>query len=263
MVLASGFVVFGGARVWRRLDLSGIVLMAIGGWIAVETRPYAGWFLISAGVLIVLHSSLRRLDRPLKAMPLIYAVIIAGFIAAPTLVQVSSHKSLEKLQQSQNANTNRGVSIQSTDQNGNNLALESVDYSTRGRVFANLPKRMRDILIPSISVAGLEPQSTARGGRIALCAGVLRAADPGCAATARTSAVPDRPDFYPALFLLVAYALSAGNAGTGFRYRTHIVLLAVAALFALREGIVPAAFAPQAAAPPARREPERSLAVVQ
>jgi len=43
------------------------------------------------------------------------------------------------------------------------------------------------------------------------------------------------PILYPALFLLMAYALSVGNAGTGFRYRTHLVLLGLAALIVLRE----------------------------
>jgi hypothetical protein len=36
------------------------------------------------------------------------------------------------------------------------------------------------------------------------------------------------------MFLLVAYSLSAGNAGTGFRYRTHIVTLSLAMLIVLR-----------------------------
>jgi hypothetical protein len=264
MVLASGFVVFGGTRVWRRLDLSGIVLMAVGGWIAVVTRPYAGWFLISAGVLIVLHASLRRLDRPLKAMPLIYAVIIAGFVAAPTLVQVSSNKSLQKLQESQNANTNRGLAIQSTGaQNNNNLALESVDYSTRGRVFAHLPKRMRDILIRPYpwQVSNASQQLGAVGSLFALACFVLLIQ----AALRRRREVLALigPILYPAFFLLVAYALSAGNAGTGFRYRTHIVLLAVAALFALREGILPVRRQAPEPSTALRTEPERTLAVVQ
>jgi hypothetical protein len=37
------------------------------------------------------------------------------------------------------------------------------------------------------------------------------------------------------LFLLTAYSLSVGNAGTGFRYRTHIVELGIAVLVVLRE----------------------------
>jgi O-antigen ligase len=42
------------------------------------------------------------------------------------------------------------------------------------------------------------------------------------------------PLIYPALFLLVAYSLSAGNAGTAFRYRTHLVAFLVAVLVVLR-----------------------------
>jgi hypothetical protein len=42
------------------------------------------------------------------------------------------------------------------------------------------------------------------------------------------------PLLYPALFLLVAYALSAGNAGTAFRYRTHLVAFMVALIAVLR-----------------------------
>jgi hypothetical protein len=52
------------------------------------------------------------------------------------------------------------------------------------------------------------------------------------------------PLFYPFLFLLIAYSLSSGNAGTGFRYRTHLVTLAIAMFAMLREQREPAA-APQ------------------
>ena len=43
------------------------------------------------------------------------------------------------------------------------------------------------------------------------------------------------PILYPMLFLMIAYSLSAGNAGTGFRYRTHLVVLGAAMLVVLRE----------------------------
>jgi hypothetical protein len=62
-------------------------------------------------------------------------------------------------------------------------------------------------------------------------------------------------------FLLISYALSAGNAGTGFRYRTHVVLLAVAVLAALREGVVPALSPRTVVSRPIRRA-ERPLAAV-
>jgi hypothetical protein len=258
MVLASGLMVFGGTKIWRRLDLSGLALMAAGGWIGVTTRPYAGWFLISAGALVVLHGALQRLDRPLRAMPLVYAVVIAGFVAAPAITQVTSKKSLTQLQESQRANS------AAVGTPGNNLALESVDYSTRGKVFANLPRRMRDILIRPYpwQVSNPSQQLGAAGSLFAIAVFVsliLAAVRRRHEAMALTG-----PIAYPMFFLLMAYALSAGNAGTGFRYRTHIVLLAVAALCALRAGVVPARQSvaePTASVP--RRERERSLAVVQ
>ena len=47
------------------------------------------------------------------------------------------------------------------------------------------------------------------------------------------------PLLYVAAGLLVAYSLSAGNAGTAFRYRTHVVVVATAALVAVRFGTRP------------------------
>lgn len=235
MVLASGLVVFGGSKVWRRLDLTGIAIMAGGGVIGVMTRPYAGWFLVSAGVLIVLHASLRRLDQPLRAMPLVYAVIIAGFIAAPAIVQVTSKDSLKTLQQSQDANTDPNAKAASSGANGNNLALERVDYSTRGAVFSNLPKRMFDVVVRPYpwQVANASQQLGAIGTIVSLTGLVLLI---GAAWRRRGEVLTiTGPIFYPMLFLLMAYALSAGNAGTGFRYRTHVVTLGFAMLFALRE----------------------------
>ena len=258
MVLASGLVVFGGTKMWRRLDLSGIALMALGGFMALKTRPYAGWFLISAGALVILHASLRRMDRPLRAMPLVYAVIIAGFIAAPAVVQVTSKKSLTTLQLSQNANTFP------PDKAGNNLALESVDYSSRGKVFANLPKRVLDVLVRPYpwQVSNASQQLGAVGSLFALTGLVLMIG----AAWRRRGEVLELagPILYPMVFLLFAYALSAGNAGTGFRYRTHIVTLGFAMLIALREGIVPKT-APDPSRSDARTSVERGrrLAAVQ
>src|SRR3954454_9302021 len=122
MVLASGLVVFGGTMCWLRLDVRGVLLCALGGLIAVETRPYAGWFLVSAAVLLLLHAALRNLDRPLRAMPAIYAVALIGFVATPVLLQASSKESLKPLQQSQDANA-AGAGQGTGGSNTSNLAL--------------------------------------------------------------------------------------------------------------------------------------------
>src|SRR5205085_6904077 len=145
MELAAGLIVFGGTMIWLRLDVRGILVCALGGLIAVETRPYAGWFLVSAAVLLLLHAALRHLDRPLRAMPAIYAVALIAFVATPVLVQASSKKNLEPLQQSQDANA-AGAGQGTGGANTSNLALERVNLSTRSAILTNLPRRMRDLI---------------------------------------------------------------------------------------------------------------------
>ena len=46
------------------------------------------------------------------------------------------------------------------------------------------------------------------------------------------------PLLYPFFFLMIAYALAVGNAGTGFRYRTHRVTLALGVTVLLRQGFL-------------------------
>jgi len=234
MELAAGLVVFGGAMIWRRLDVRGILICALGGAIAVETRSYAGWFLVSAAVLLLLHAALRQIDRPLRAMPVIYGIAIAAFVVTPVLLQISSKKNLQVLQQSQNANAT-GAGEATGGANGDNLALEQVDFSSRGAILRNLPKRIRDLV--------LEPypwqlgDTSQRFGAIGtLFAYTVLLLLLRYTWLNRGQVFPRAaPLLYPLLFLLVAYALSVGNAGTGFRYRTHLTTLAIAAMAILRE----------------------------
>lgn len=235
MVLASGLMVYGGTKVWQRLDYSGIPIMLLGGFIAVQTRPYAGWFLMSAGVIIILQASIRRLDRPLKAMPLVYAVVIVAFISVPAILQETSTKKLENLQLSQDANTDRDAKESSTGANQNNLALERVDYSTRGAVLQNLPQRMYDVVFrPYPWQVGNASQQLGAAGSLFAMGGLLLLVQAAWRRRGRVLTIAG-PLLYPALFLLMAYSLSAGNAGTGFRYRTHLVALGLVAMVALRE----------------------------
>jgi len=233
MVLASGLVVFGGTKIWQRLDLVGIPIAGLGGLIAIETRAYAGWFLVSAVVLLLLHAAVRRLDRPGRATPIVYAVALIAFVSVPTLLTVTSSKSLQTLQQSQNANTSGATN--GAGSNGDNLADEQVDFSTRGAVITNLPKRMFDLIFepypwqlqdPSQEV-GAVGSMVALTGLFFLLRFAWRARGNLLSQTA--------PLLYPFVFLLIAYSLSAGNAGTGFRYRSHLVLLGVGMLAILRE----------------------------
>ncbi|MDP8910198.1 MAG: glycosyltransferase family 39 protein, partial [Chloroflexota bacterium] len=234
LVLASGLVVFGGSKIWARLDLRGIALLGLGCAIATATRPYAGWFLIAGGLLLILHASLRRVGSQLRSVPLAYAVTGVVAVAAPTVLQLTSQDSLrQNLQGSQDANTSSSGARGGA--NSNNLSLERVDFSTRSDLLRNLPRRVRDIVLRPYpwQLNNMSQRLGAIGTLVVVAALglLLRYAIRNRGRMLATAA----PIVYPGLFLLVAYALSVGNAGTGFRYRTHLVLLGLAALVVLRE----------------------------
>jgi hypothetical protein len=234
MLLASGAVVYGATRIWRKLDYTGILIAAAGGAIAVATRGYAGWFLVSGAVLLILHASLRRIENPMKAMPLIYAVVVLAFLVTPTLLQVSSTDSLKRLQASQDAYADRNANLGDGGSNSNNLALERVDYSSRGKIVSNLPSRVADVLLkPYPWQLANASQVLGAFGSLAALTGLFLLFRYARRARGRLLALT-APILYPLMFLLVAYSLSAGNAGTGFRYRTHIVTLSLAMLIVLR-----------------------------
>lgn len=226
MEFASGLMAFGGTWLWKRLDLRGVLICAVAGYIAVKTRSYAGWFLVCSGVLILLHAAIRSMSRPSRAMPIIYGIILAAFLVTPTLLAATSSKSLKLLQQSQNANA-QGIGEASGGANGDNLALEDVNFSTRGAVITHLPTRIRELL--------LEPypwqlgDSSQRFGAIGTLVAYAILILMGRYAWLSRRHVFERtaPVLYPLFFLTVAYALAVGNAGTGFRYRSHLVTLAI------------------------------------
>lgn len=239
MELAAGLVVFGGAMIWRRLDVRGILICALGGLIAVETRAYAGWFLVGAAALLLLHAAVRHIDRPLRAMPAIYAVAALTFVATPVLLQLSSRRSLQKLQISQNANAS-GSGEATGGANGDNLKLEQVNFSSRGAILKNLPKRMRDLILqPYPWQLGDTNQRFGAIGTLVAYAVLLLLIRYAWLSRGEVFARAG-PLLYPLFFLLVAYSLSVGNAGTGFRYRTHLVTLAIAAMSVLRSRAVAA-----------------------
>ena len=235
MELASGLVVFGATKIWRQLSPLGILFCGLGGLIAVETRSYAGWFLVSAAILVLLHAALRNINRPIVAMPVIYAVVIIGFIATPVLLQASSKQNLAPLQQSQTANAAGTGQGTGGGANGSNLKLEQVDYSTRGKILTNLPKRIRDVVLrPYPWQLHDSSQRFGAVGTLVAWAGLLLLIRYAWRNRGRVFPL-GAPFLYPMLFLLVAYSLSAGNAGTGFRYRTHLVTLGLALMIVLRE----------------------------
>lgn len=226
MEFASGLMVFGGTWLWKRLDLRGVLICALAGYIAVKTRSYAGWFLVCSGVLILLHAAFRGMNRPTRAMPIIYAVVLAAFLVTPTLLAATSSKQLKLLQQSQNANA-QGIGEATGGANGDNLALEQVNFSTRGAVLTHLPTRIRELMLePYPWQLGDASQRFGAIGTLMAYA-VLLFLIRYAWLSRRHVFERTAPILYPLFFLTVAYALAVGNAGTGFRYRSHLVTLAI------------------------------------
>ena len=217
MYLAEGMVAFGGAVLWKRGNLTALIPMIVGCLIAMATRPYAGWFLSAAAGAIVLHASLVR-QSGLRSLVVTACMLVLIALFIPVVWNASSDESLKGLQESQRFNA--------SDQKAN-LSLEAVDYSNRGNLIVNLPKRIRDVIFrPYLWQTSNPSQQLGAIGTLVVLA---------CLALLAMAIARNRkeimnlagPFFFTAGFMLVAYALSAGNAGTAYRYRTHLVGLAV------------------------------------
>lgn len=213
MYMAEGAVAYGGAVYWKRGKLWALAPIVLGCLVAIATRPYAGWFLGAAAVAVILHASVtRQRGGRALAMACLMVILIAAFF--PMVWSASSHKSLKSLQESQNANA--------ADTRAN-LSLEHVDYSSRAKLITNLPQRVSDVILKPYP---WQSQNTSQGLGILGTLVMLVAVGFLVVAVVRDGRGLMRraaPLVYPAIFMLVAYALSAGNAGTAYRYRTHLV----------------------------------------
>jgi hypothetical protein len=222
MYLAEGLVVYGGAVLWKRGRLTALLPMILGCLIATATRPYVGWFLTAAAAAVVLHASLTR-QRGLRSFALTTTCVVLILAFIPVVWNQSSDQKLKELQASQDANA--------TDLS--RLSLERVDYSTREKLIVNLPKRIKDVIFrPYLwQTANTSQQLGAFGTLIVLaCLALLAMA---IARNRHQIMNMAGPLVYPAGFMLVAYAISAGNAGTAYRYRTHLVGLALSLVLVL------------------------------
>lgn len=225
MMLAGGLVAYGGALAWNRAEMKSILIIALGCLVGVATRPYAGWFLIAAGALIILHAGIRGGgSSAMRRISFVATVIALVAITAPTVLEATTDENLEReIQGSQDANAADDEA---------NLSLEQVDFSTRGAILTNLHQRVADVLTrPYIwQIENSAQQFAVLGSLFALA--VLFLLFRGAVTDGRALLAKAGPLLYVASGLLVAYSLSAGNAGTAFRYRTHVVAVAVAALVA-------------------------------
>jgi hypothetical protein len=223
MYLAEGLVVYGGALLWKRGNLTALFPMILGCLIATATRPYVGWFLTAAAAAVVLHASLTR-QRGLRSFALTSTCVVLICVCIPFVWEQSSDERLSELQASQDANASDDLS---------SLSLERVDYSTRKTLIINLPQRITDVITrPYLwQTQNTSQQLGALGTLIVLaCLALLAMA---IARNRKRIMHVAGPLVYPAGFMLIAYAISAGNAGTAYRYRTHLVGLAISLVVVL------------------------------
>jgi hypothetical protein len=225
LLLAEGLVAYGGAALWKRGRLTSLAPMAAGCLIALATRPYVGWFLIAACAAIVFHGSLRvRRRTPFYSYGVLMIALVVGILTAPIVWNASSHDALKRLQSSAQANA--------TD--ASNLKLEQVSFSSREDIVLNLPPRLFDIVLKPYpwQLSNISQQFGALGSLVALAllALLVQASWRGRGTLLQRAG----PLIYLGSCMLVAYALSVGNAGTGFRYRTHLVAIAICLVLVLR-----------------------------
>jgi hypothetical protein len=224
MLLAEGLVAFGGASMWRRASLAAAAPMAAGALIALATRPYAGWFLIAVSAAIALHASIRASARlSARGVPLFLGALLLVVMTAPIAFR-NYEGQLDRLQSSQEAGAVEGE----------NLRLEPVDFSSPRAVVTNLPIRIRDI--------SLRPYPWQRGNtrqRLGLLGTLFALVGigfliPAVIRSRHELIARAGPLIYLFMFLLTAYALATSNAGTGFRYRTHLVAIGICLVVVLR-----------------------------
>jgi len=225
MYMAEGMVAFGGAVLWKRGKLYALIPTVLGCLIALASRPYVGWFLTAAAALVFLHAGITRLHG-VRSLAITLGMIAAIGAFVPVFLHASSTQNLKSLQQSQDANASNTQA---------NLSLEQVNYSSRGKVIVNLPKRILDVITkPYVWQTQNTAQRLGVIGTLVVLASLVLLFQ---AVMRNGRAIMQRagPLVYPGFLMLCAYALSAGNAGTAFRYRTHIMAIALALIVVLRE----------------------------
>ena len=217
VLLGEALVVLGGVRMWKEADTRAAALMLGGVAVAGAARSYAGWFLLAAAVAVTTHALMRRRARFAGRQALAAVLIVS--VALVTASSISVERNLQILEESQEANTTDPYS---------NLPLEPVDFSSPRGIVVDLPRRIRDVVLRPYPWQ-VENTSQRLGVLGTMAAWALLGALVVLALRRRTDVLRlAAPVAYPLLFMTIAYSLGTGNAGTGFRYRVHVVVLAAA-----------------------------------
>ena len=247
MYLAEGLVVFGGAVLWKRGKLTALIPMVAGCLIAIATRPYVGWFLTAAAAAVVLHASLTR-QRGLRSFALTsHLPDRSSSRFVPVVWEQSSSENLRDLQGSQDANARATM-----------RTSRSSRSTTRRRekLIVNLPAADPRRDLASIPVADGRTRASSSGHWARWwCSRASRCWPWRSPATGGRSCPWRRRWSTPRCSCSLRTRISAGNAGTAFRYRTHLVGLALCLVIVLLAHQTPGAGGPREGARTSRPRP--------
>ena len=212
VALGEALVILGCVRMYLRRSARPLALMAAGVIVAAVIRPHVGFGLGAACVLVLVHSALRHPAGRARTRTLLLAAVLA--VTATVLALANSERIGHDLQRSQNANTH----------DASNLKLEPVDFTTFSGTARAVPLRVFELLFrPYPWQASNLSQELGVVGTLYAWALlfltlflVLR--------RPRTAFPRVAPLVYVAICITIAYAVTTGNAGTGFRYRTHVLI---------------------------------------
>jgi hypothetical protein len=219
LYFGAGLTLLAAVRIWKKLDLASLALAVPGLVVAVAARDYAGYFLAIGLLFVALHAAVRGMRRsPLRSAVWLTGVLFVIGSAVPIAGAHSPRQALDRLQVSQDANTS----------DASNLPLEPVDYSSPSGFITGFPRRIGDLLFRPYPWQ-LANASQRLGAIETLFVWALIGVCIVLVVRQRWALWHSAmPVAYLLLVTIAAYALSVGNAGTGFRYRTHVVLFLVA-----------------------------------
>ena len=223
LMLGEGAAVLGAARLWLRGDAKSVLLTAGGVGVVAATRPYAGFFVLVGAVLVAVHVGVREARSRLgpgrlrAALPVVAVLGLLTVAAAAVPTPPVQHQ-LHRLQNYQDKTLERHA----------RLTLEPIDYLSVGGVAEGLPHRIWDLAVRPYPWEHATARQRVGGPGTALVWLLLIALVTGlltCGGERRRNVLPVAYVLAP---VVVGYALSTVNAGTGFRHRTQIVFLLVA-----------------------------------
>jgi GT2 family glycosyltransferase len=231
--LGEALVVFGGTKLWLRGGVAGAGSIAAGILIVLATRYYVGWILVITALAVGLHGALRITPgHPVRGNLTIAAFVVAMLVVLPVIVtKATSPTTIQRLQISQNYNATAGTG---------NLDFGTIDFSSPQNIVLNAPRRMVDILTrPYPWELANASQELGLLGTVVLLAAIGYFVRLVLRARSRIFEW-GAPLLYPSIFLFFAYSVSAGNGGTGFRYRSHVVAVFFCLVVVLRERLAAA-----------------------